>query len=151
MRHAVRAGREGFVTKARFPPLATLDEERPATVRTTVTSQEGRTLFSHTDQVVIASKNDFILIDEKTHQSLVGLFAVDYGIARYTLETKYYAIQVKPIYEMEGQEVVETRRKKLILSTLVYPLVAMRLRSGRLEPARMAVVEEPEMIVSPGG
>ena len=38
-----------------------------------------------------------------------------------------------------------------ILSTLVYPLVAMRLRSGALEPAHMAVVEEPQMVASPGG
>jgi Kef-type K+ transport system membrane component KefB len=38
-----------------------------------------------------------------------------------------------------------------ILSTLVYPLVAMRLRSGSLEPAHLAVVEEPEMVASPGG
>ena len=53
---------------------------------------------------------------------VVGMFMFGYGNRGYTLESKYYAIQVKPEYEQEGGEKV-LRYKLLILDHLIHSYV----------------------------
>ena len=54
---------------------------------------------------------------------VVGMFALGYGNRGYTLESKYYAIKVDPVYEVEEGGATRLRYKTLVLDHLIHSYV----------------------------